>query len=128
MKVGLFAIAFLALSAGVVRAGYRSYDNVVIYPGGTGAYGSLADARASSNANEMIGCRNYANPGGSLYCYCFARDKTGAGASCVTYDQGICGRAAEMNGDTYMYFTVDSAGSCAYLLTQNSSYETPKTP
>jgi hypothetical protein len=126
LKVTLLAIAAVMLGAGAVQAGYKGYNNVVVYPDGSGAYGALGDARSSSNTKEQIGCRAFVN-GGSQYTYCYATDKLGAGASCITYDPVFTQRAAGINGDQFIYF-LQSGGTCTYLSIDSASSNTPKTP
>jgi hypothetical protein len=126
VKVACMALGFLVLGAGAARAGYRQYNNVVVYSGGSGAYGALGDARNSgSNTTELIGCSNYVN-GSQSYCYCVARDKVGNTATCLTSDPTYCSRVAALNGDSYLYFLSDSSGTCNYLNSSNRSDNTPK--
>jgi hypothetical protein len=128
MKFTLLAIGAVMFGGGAVHAGYKSWgNNVVVYSDNSGAYGSLADTRATSNTTESIGCHAYVN-GTLTYAYCVAADKLGHVVSCITYDPVFSQRAAAINGDSHIQFFKDAGGTCTYLHIMQDSSLAPKAP
>jgi hypothetical protein len=87
------------------------------------AYGSLGSARASSDANQMIGCSSYGNSG-----YCYARDRNNSSAMCLWSTPAQAQAVASLTDLSYIYFTFDSSGNCATVYVANYSYFLPPTP
>jgi|GEM_PF-4991976 len=114
------AAALLALSS-TAAAGYVMTTNVVA-ASGSYAYGSMRDARDSSNANEYIGCDVGTPATGSAYVSCYAY--TGSVFSyCYSYDAHMVDAGRSISNGDYLYFTVGANSVCSNLTVRTSSYD-----
>ena len=122
-KALLALVATTALSL-PVYAGYKSTSNVSI--GSNYASGALGTARNSSDTKQQIGCRVdlYAYSTPTMFCY--ARNSSGTSKTCTTDDPGLIDLFHALNGDSVLYFEVDSYGSCSRIRVTNASEFEPK--
>jgi hypothetical protein len=114
------ALGFLTCTA-VAFAGAKSTNAVT--ETATYVTGSIGTARASADANQLIGCNSYGNEG-----YCFAEDASGNWKQCFW---GTATQAAAVSSITPMSnitFYYDSAGNCTSLEIGNYSYFPPSVP
>jgi len=117
----LVAAALAALTSSTAVAGYVMTTNVVA-ASGSYAYGSMRDARDSSNANEYIGCDVGTPSTGSAYVSCYAY--TGSVFSyCYSYDANMVDAGRSISPGDYLYFTVGSGSLCSNLTVRTSSYD-----
>jgi hypothetical protein len=122
----LFALMILVGSVGTAIAGLRSTWPVRIDLTNRWAYGSIGDARASSDPLADLGCELQTNPGYVPLAYCFAR-LTGQYVSCYSQDPNVVTVAAAVR-DGYLTFNWDSSGKCTHIGTDNTASTTPKQP
>lgn len=124
MKVLFALIASLTLSFALssnVFAGAKYTYNV--YVGTTSFYGSLGDARNSTDTYQQIGC--YSTTPGSGYCY--GRNSTGTSAGCSTSDAAMLHAIQSVKGDSYIRVNF-SSGACTSIFISNFSSFAPKQP
>jgi hypothetical protein len=124
------AIGLVAIYASTALAGYKQTQQVYVNQSTRVAYGSVGDARASSDSKQYIDCYvvyNNATP----FAACEAHNSAGTGGIChfqtsqtITAIQMI---ATQTTASSY-YFTWDANGICTYLNIANGSYSTPMVP
>ncbi len=121
---GVPAVAALLLGAVWAHAGARSTNEVYVGPGS--ASGSLGSARNSTGTKQYIGCALDAYTG-SASVYCMAQNSVGAYGSCYSSSSRMIAALNTLNGDSNLYFSWDSSGTCTNLYITNKSDYAPKT-
>lgn len=117
----LAAAAALFAATGTATAGYVMTTNVVA-ASGSYAYGSMRDARDSSNPNEYIGCDVGTPSTGSAYVSCYAY--TGSVFSyCYSYDANMVAAGRSISNGDYIYFTTGADSVCSNITVRTSSYD-----
>jgi hypothetical protein len=130
------ALSLLALALGLsavsgdASAGLKLVAPVGVSP--TGAYGSVASARSSSDSTAYIGCYSSGFDGswGTSYAvFCFARDAAGTTVGCHSYSDTISRAAQSITAFSYISFTMNATnGICNDLDVDNFSYFGPIQP
>jgi len=117
------AVAVLLLT-GSALAGSSSSTEVSVWTSGGKvlAKGSLRVARYSSDTTQYIGCSRYAYDTGSNSITCYALEENGDYANCYTGDENMLRVAETLNRAAYLYFRVDTDGSCDFVITTLASY------
>lgn len=113
------ALVFAGVSA-IASAGARNVITVIISDSNRAASGTLADARASSDNQQFIGC--FTEKG---YGMCAAYDASGQGRVCTTNDPEKLDIMRSVSSDTYIFFTWAKDGSCDWLSISNNSIFKP---
>jgi len=108
-------------------AGYRYTTEVVIDTANRHAKGSLADARASADNLQFIGCSTRTSSGG-VYVSCSAQDANGVSVTCTSSNSSFVQVVAALASDSTLYMEWDSSGNCTSLTADNYSNNTPKQP
>jgi hypothetical protein len=127
MKKWAFILGVFGASA-VALAGSVSNQTVAVWTDSSGltkANGDLEAARHSGDSTQYIGCSLYAYDSGSLSATCYAESATGQYASCSTDSPQMLQLVASLNSASYLYFGVNADGSCAWVVTVNSSFNLP---
>ncbi|MGN6152258.1 MAG: hypothetical protein ACTHOH_09660 [Lysobacteraceae bacterium] len=107
----------LALSAGAAIAGARVGPyTVTINDASRIAYGAFADARASADTQQWIGC-NY----NAAAAFCTATNAAGISRSCSTTNAALIDAIHGISSESYVYFQWNTDGTCSYVLVENSS-------
>jgi hypothetical protein len=117
--------SFLVIgAAGIAYAGYKTTYLVSVDAPNRTAYGSMGDARASSDSLQYIGCSyaGYSTYGSGT---CNARNSAGQSVYCYTSDAPMLAAIASVN-DGYLYFQWDANGKCTYIYSSNSSNNAQK--
>jgi|SRR5215217_1718137 len=113
-------------------AGAKSASNVAVAVGGSGgtAWGSLAGARNSPDANQYIGCSvyGYVTGGGTPRVVCTANTVAGAYGTCSSTDSVILETARNIGDESFIEFQWNPSGQCTYLRVTKFSYYEPKLP
>jgi hypothetical protein len=119
LATGIVAIGLPAL------AGYKTTKTVSI--GSNWASGALGSARYSSDSKQQIGCRvDSFDPSHGLSMFCYATNSSGASKSCWSTDFTHIDLFKMVNGDSHLYFEVDSGGYCSRMRVTNASEFEPK--
>ena len=117
LSITLALVVGLAMTmAGYLWAGYFYTQNTVV--GTSYAYGAMCNARRSSDNVQYIGCAS--NTSGATYCW--ARNSVGTFKSCYSTSAAMHNQLHSMTDCSYIYFTVNTAGQCAYIYIRNASY------
>lgn len=117
-------------ASATVSAGRRVIEPVKIFdeydtgsgkPTGAGrAQGALADARASSDAIQSIGCWT-----GQDFGICYATDATGKYRGCATHDADQLAVLRSMTAESMLYFNWNPYGTCTEVWVENASHYKP---
>lgn len=112
----------LAIGAGVCPAfaGSRIVVPVAINDSAHYAEGTIVDARASTDGNQMIGCLF-----GTTAATCFAITASGASKVCSTSDVNQLNAIRAIEPESMIRFYWNTDGTCSYLLIENSSRVKP---
>lgn len=125
-------VASLTLSlalGGVAFAGFKQQVPVSIDNVRRTAMGSLATARNSADANQIIGCGvDYDAVNRKNNVNCSATDAAGHTAQCATQQAELIQLALGINGDSFVEFDWDKSGVCTNIAVVNSSMNPPKQP
>ncbi|NMO23325.1 hypothetical protein HPC49_50480 [Pyxidicoccus fallax] len=125
LKVG----AVGALLAGTAAwAGYTATYYVTVNTTTRTAFGSLANARASADTQQLISCSVHAFNSGSSGVTCEAQDANGVNAYCTSSAAAMVNAVASISGDAYLLFKYDTNGTCTYLYVSNASSYAPRQP
>jgi hypothetical protein len=122
--LGAFLLAAV-LGAGLAHAGLNGGQQVNVWTDSAGllnANGTFKTARSSSDSTQYIGCSRYAYDTGSNSITCYAKKADGTYASCFTGNDIMLRVAETLNPASYLYFVVNSDGSCDRVITVNASY------
>ncbi len=123
------ALCVAATLAGTTAlAGYKYVAGVTVDLVNRKASGSLADARASADTLQYIGCRTDASSSGSLSIYCAAQDAKGVKASCYSSAQHFVQMMSSLRSDSILIFTWDANNACTSMNVENWSSNSPKQP
>ncbi len=123
MKKQLFAAVVLAST--VSMAGSVDNTPVNIWTDTNGelnAQGTFRAVRNSASTSEYIGCSLYAYDTTSFSATCYAYSASGQYASCYTSDANMLKVVATLNPASYLYFVVNSDGSCDRVISVNASF------
>lgn len=124
MKKTITLVGFL-LAAGLTHAGTKYYLPVSV--GSTYAWGSIGDARASSEPLQFIGCMIQMSTANSASCS--ARDAAGDYLTCYTTDPDLIAAAAAVSSDSVVEFYLASGTStCRTINIINASQYAPRQP
>jgi aldehyde:ferredoxin oxidoreductase len=130
MKKSLLGVATV-LAAGVLGtqawAGGKSTTYVYVDTATfRTAYGSMGDARNSTDTTQHIGCvvTAYGTAGG-ISAQCYAQDATGRYASCTTTNSSYITAVSAITPNALIEFDWDSSGACTYLRIYTSSVYRP---
>jgi hypothetical protein len=126
MRRLILVLALLAVVGGASYAGQKLAYPVVI--GSNYAYGTLGTARNSADANQLIGCWAYSSRGQAPFMDCSARNSAGTYVVCSSTDPDFVAQARSVKGDSYVYFSWDSTGTCISLDVEHFSSWEPKQP
>ena len=119
-------VAAVCLVAAVAFAGEKRSQPVFIDFTFKYATGSIADARASTDTRQSIGCSVTAQPT-TTGMQCTAIDSQGRSAMCYSYNPEFVKAAQSVGPDSWIFFYFDDASLCTYLTVTNASYTRPKT-
>ena len=124
------ALCVAATLAGTTAlAGYKYVAGVTVDLVNRKASGSLADARASADTLQYIGCRTDASSStANLSIYCAAQDAKGVKASCYSSAQNFVQMMSSLRSDSILIFTWDANNTCTSLNVENWSSNSPKQP
>ena len=92
------------------------------------AEGAIGDARASSDSHEYIGCATIAPTSGSVYGWCAATDPTGHFVSCSWSTAEQAAAVATLTPQSWIYFLINTNGTCGEIAVENLSYYQPAAP
>lgn len=127
--VAVAVVGGVFLSGGVTRlarAGARADIQVTVLSNGFS--GVLSSARNSADAVQYIGCEIYKSGSGSpVTALCYAREASGAYASCSTTDGGLIQVLSTLKSDDYLVVYV-SGSSCVSANHYTASFYPPKAP
>jgi hypothetical protein len=120
----LLALLLVIVCAGTALAGYRTSVPVTVDVYSRRASGTIADARASTDSTQFIGCAVY---GYSTVAQgvCEAQNSKGVNVYCYTTDAPMITAISSVR-DGYLTFTWDANGKCTYVYTSNNSAYAPK--
>lgn len=96
------------------------FDVTTGKPAGGRAHGTLADARASSDATQYIGC--WTGPDDGM---CYATDATGKYRGCTTHDAQQVAVIRSLTPESMLYFNWSAYGACTGVWVENSSHYKP---
>src|SRR5437016_13553836 len=110
-KIVMAFVAALLLAGGAATAlaGAKYQSPVTI--GSSYAYGSMADARASADSNQFIGCVVTGGSNGTGG-YCYAVDSTGTFKMCSVPSAAaptMLPALESMGSQSYVYFSFDTS-------------------
>jgi hypothetical protein len=113
----------LALAAPVYAGNrLRPTTVVVVNSNGSGrAAGSLAAARASTDAGQYIGCEIRINSQGVRTATCMARNAAGVSIDCETDLEPMIETIQSLGTHSYLWFYADSTGECTSMTFRQSS-------
>ncbi|HEY5928054.1 MAG TPA: hypothetical protein VIV11_40485 [Kofleriaceae bacterium] len=121
----LLALTLLLSAAGLGVAGSKT--NRTVYISGNWVSGSLGGARNSGDTTQYIGCYVYGNEASNFKSmYCSARDVSGTHLNCYSDAPAVVDIAGRLNSDSFLQFTVNTAGDCMSIRVDNYSYDVPK--
>lgn len=80
------------------------------------AYGAFADARATADTQQWIGCYYNASSGS-----CAATNAAGTSRTCTTTNAALLEVIRTLTPESYVYFQWNTDGTCSYVLVENSS-------
>ncbi|MFL5356440.1 hypothetical protein [Archangium sp.] len=123
----LIFVSLLAVTTAAV-AGSNGGQQVSVWTDSYGqlnANGTFKSARNSADSQQYIGCSLYAYDTGSFSATCYAYSATGQYASCFTSDADMLKVVQTLNPASYLYFVVNSDGSCDRVISVNASYNLP---
>jgi hypothetical protein len=126
------AASLAALGAvGTSHAGYRGGGAVYVDQASRYASGSLAEARATSNNTEYIGCYTASYASGTSYIYCFAMSAQNQYVGCYDSEsapnfQNKLQAVQTLNSDSALDFSANAAGGCESIHVQNVSWLRPR--
>jgi hypothetical protein len=131
----VLGLAATAVSLFAVRAdaGAKYTYEVSVGVADRYAFGSMGDARNSTDSDQYIGCLLYQTGASSenIAGYCRAYSSGGSYGYCYLPSSAIQGYLkllATAGSNPYLYFTWDANATCTYLEVQNYSYFRPVTP
>jgi hypothetical protein len=112
------------IGAGIASAGSVGNTQVSIFTtnGLDAAKGTLRAVRNSADSTQYIGCSRYAYDTGSTSIVCYANDANGNYRSCSTGNDQMLRVAETLNPAAYLYFVVNTDGSCDRVITTLTSY------
>jgi hypothetical protein len=127
----IIAIALLAciFSATKAQAGAKWVYAFTVSKNADGSgysEGVLGTVRNSNDNVSYLRCY-YEGFSGNHYAYCYAYDGTNF-LGCSTYDPVITDVVSKLQGDQYLYFAVDSQGSCTAVMIGSGSTWPQKGP
>jgi hypothetical protein len=120
----LIFVSLLAVTTAAV-AGSSDNTQVGVWTDSYGqlnANGTFKSVRNSADSQQYIGCSLYAYDTGSYSATCYAYSATGQYASCYTSDANMLKVVQTLNPASYLYFVVNSDGSCDRVISVNASY------
>jgi hypothetical protein len=125
----VIAFAALALATTAAFAGSRSPQpvSVTLNADNSGSFrGNIGDARASTDANQEIGC----TVGGStvLWAYCTATQADGRAAWCLLNSPQQLQAVAAIGPLSTVSVSFDKYQNCTQVEIDNYSYNRPVTP
>jgi hypothetical protein len=123
LAVATFLGSILA-GAGLAHAGLVGNTQVTISTTGglDSANGMFRATRNSADANQYIGCSRYAYDTGSTSIVCYAQNAAGTYKSCNTGNDQMLRVAETLNPAAYLYFVVNTDGTCDRVITTLTSY------
>jgi hypothetical protein len=124
-KLALIAtFAALVIGAGLAHAGSVSNQAVTFSTTGglEGASGSVRATRNTADAVQYIGCVRYAYDSGSNSALCYAKNSAGTVRQCTTNDPNMLRAAELMNPMSFLYFVVNTDGTCDRVIVTNTSF------
>jgi hypothetical protein len=118
------AVAFVGvLGSWTLLAAAGAKYQMGVGVGSNYAYGSLGDARASSDTNQSIGCQSY-----GTYAWCSATDSAGNSKACFTDRASDIAAIHSIGQHSYVYFSFTSDRNCSFVSVSNQSVYLPMTP
>jgi hypothetical protein len=119
----------LVLYGSTVFAGTKSAESVSINLAARTATGSLATARGSADANQLIGCSTRWFSAGTVNGSCFARNSAGTTTITCTFTSVTMAQAVSAIGvDGRIQFAWNASNVCTSIYVENSSNWAPKVP
>jgi hypothetical protein len=120
----------LLLAGTGALAGSKIVRNVYVSSstGGGYAYGSLGNARTSSDTVQYIGCTTSSGSAGDVAMTCFAKSSSGITGSCTSSVPALVEDARSVTADAYIDFRWDGAGKCLQLTVSHASHYQPTVP
>ncbi|WP_309891513.1 hypothetical protein [Archangium sp.] len=109
-------------------AGYKYVAEVTVDLVNRKASGSLADARASADTLQYIGCRTDTSASANVSIYCAAQDAKGVKAQCYSSAQNFVQMMSSLRSDSILIFTWDANNTCTSMNVENWSSNSPKQP
>jgi hypothetical protein len=119
-------VAGVVLVSGAASAGSKYEYPVSVSKAADGsgtASGSIGSARASSDSSQSILCY-----GTGAYHSCWAVDASGKSLGCTSSDAATMAAMRSVGPSSYVYFNVNSAGTCTYFLVETGSIFHPASP
>ncbi len=112
------------IGAGLAYAGSVSTQQVSISTtnGLDSAKGALRPVRNSADSTQYIGCSRYAYDTGSNSIVCYANDANNNYRSCSASSDAMLRVAETLNPAAYLFFAVNTDGSCDRVITTLTSY------
>ena len=114
------------VTASAAWAGLRGGTLVTLDMANRRAYGSLGNARNSTDINQYIGCKTTASNTGAEDATCWAQNAAGTYVTCRTTAPRLVDIARSLNGDSYLEFAWDAASQCTWMIVENDSWYAPK--
>jgi len=121
----LIGISGLFVSESSSYAGKRETSTVTVDNVNRIAFGSLGDARNSSDNYQLIGC--ILTSGSSVRLNCYATNSSNVSASCTltTVPTAMLNAATSISPNSKIIFTWDSFGACKSLTVYSMSIYSP---
>jgi hypothetical protein len=110
------AALLCAMAAPLASAGPRWTFQATVSDASRHAYGTMTDARGSSDNQQAIGCYHNATNGG-----CYATNSSGLSRTCSTSNPSLLNVIRAIGPESYIYFQWNTDGTCNYVLIENSS-------
>lgn len=114
--VRIAVLGMLVVTTSVAFAGRRAVYPVTVNDPGKAAYGTMADARGSTDGVQHIGCYHNATAAG-----CYATNAAGLARGCTTSDAGMMETIRHVTPESYIYFQWNADATCNYVLVDNGS-------
>jgi hypothetical protein len=119
----LAAVLTMGVFASTASAGYKTLYEVTINTVGPKPYatGDLGYVRNSADPIQYIGCEATAILGD-----CYAVNSAGLYKSCTTTDPAMIQMILTLKGDSSLYFSWNTDGTCKNIRIRNDSLAAPK--
>lgn len=117
IRLAAFGGLALAVIAVTASAGLRWSYPVTINDTSRYVVGTMADARASADSVQYIGCNHNSLNAAS----CYGTNSAGLSRSCSTNNPAHLAVIRSISSESYIFFQWNTDGTCSYVFVENSS-------